>query len=88
MPNSGSRECRGENSSRSGVLERGGAVSPSGGPGWALRRWQEAGMGMSRHLAPWSVGMGPWVEEGLSGKTPGTTGSRASVAGAGEVGRG
>ena len=67
MPNSGSRECREENSSRSGVLERGGAVSPSGGPGWALRRWQEAGMGMSGQLAPWGVGMGPWVEEGLSG---------------------
>ena len=88
MPNSGSRECRGENSSRSGMLERGGAVSPSGGPRWALRRWQEAGMGMSGHLAPWSVGMDPWVEEELSGKTPGTTGSRVSVAGAGEVGGG
>lgn len=36
---------------------------------------------MSGQLAPWGVGMGPWVEEGLSGKTPGTTGSRASVAG-------
>lgn len=26
---------------------------------------------MSGHLAPWGVGMGPWVEEGLEGKTPG-----------------
>ena len=48
-------------------------------------------MGMSGQLAPWGVGMGSQVEGGLSDKTAGTAGlvcSRASVAGAGEVGRG
>lgn len=81
---------------RRGEFQQGGCVGEGWdcvpvGPGWAFRRWQEAGMGMSRQLAPWGVGMGSQVEGGLSDKTAGTAGlvcSRANVAGAGEVGGG
>lgn len=61
-----------------------------GWSGWALRRWQEAGTGVSEDTwLPGVWGWAPHVERGLSGKTPRTAGSvcsRALVAGAREVG--